>query len=487
TPTISTLSELSLSSESSPTATPTLVPAFFTPRPARQQPPLKRPIFPNTVSSEDEMAPQKTVELFRGNCVSEKAHTWLRTLEGTWKFDTKEEEKLYQFEKGLHPGGQADEWWEELKAGEKDTWKNLLTAFEKKWLKPKTTRRATEAIIEELNTNTLNLHALGKYVKDADGNSVLTHVAWAEGTRKLLMELPNGDDAMLLKSHIRSTLPVVFRRLISDASLDSWEKWLWAVENVPLDAIRDAREDYETLHPTQELTNGLSLTHLSPARIGTMYGSPRTGYIPPAVRLSQSPARPPPAVTPYSTPAPAAYPPRTPWNARTDDVFSGSTIRPPNTFTKHLAFNSPVSPLAGRSRPTSLSGDPAPDADIARNLAQNACTLADQNGMQRYKADMDTWMSQYGNSTSPDYSTFPFAPGTATPGSRDACKILNNPEVPIRELNIHTVVGQIMYPLRQRGAGISQINEVPYDLFGGFDPNQPLYDVQSENGEEPTE
>ncbi|KAF8144042.1 hypothetical protein K438DRAFT_1874593 [Mycena galopus ATCC 62051] len=501
---ISTPSELSLSPESSPTATLTLVPAFFTPRPARQQPSLKQPISPNTVSSEDEMAPQKTVELFRGNCVSEKAHTWLRTLEGTWKFDTKEEEKLYQFEKGLHPGGQADEWWEELKAGEKDTWKNLLTAFEKKWPKPKTTRRATEAIIEELNTNTLDLHALGKYVKDKDGNSVLTHVAWAEGTGKLLMELPNGDDAVLLKSHICSTLPVAFRCLISDASLDSWEKWLRAVENVPLDAIRDAREDYETLHPTQELTNGLSLTHLSPARIGTTYGSPRTAYIPPAARLSQSPARPPPAATPYSTPAPAAYPPRTPWNARTDNVFGGSTIRLPNTFTKHWAFNSPVSPLAGRSRPTSLSGDPARDADIARNLAQNARTyLADQNGMQRYKADMDTWMSQYGNSTSPDYSTFPFAPGTATLGSREcyrgglltvpphygqsACKILNNPEVPIRELNIRTVVCQIMYPPRQRGAGISQINEVPYDLFSGFDPNQPLYDAQSENGEEPTE
>ncbi|KAJ7730219.1 hypothetical protein B0H14DRAFT_2640301, partial [Mycena olivaceomarginata] len=65
------------------------------------------------------MAPPKSVELFRGNCVAEKAHVWLRTLEGTWRYDTKEEEKLYQFEKGLHPGGQADEWFSELRAGEK--------------------------------------------------------------------------------------------------------------------------------------------------------------------------------------------------------------------------------------------------------------------------------------------------------------------------------------------------------------------------------
>ncbi|KAF8199426.1 hypothetical protein K438DRAFT_686223 [Mycena galopus ATCC 62051] len=384
------------------------------------------------------MAPQKTVELFRGNCVSEKAHTWLRILEGTWKFDTKEEEKLYQFGKGLHPGGQADEWWEELKAGEKDTWKNLITAFEKKWPKPKATRRATEAIIEELNTNTLDLHTLGKYVKDEDGNSVLTHVAWAEGTRKLLMELPNGDDAMLLKSHVRRTLLVAFRRLISDASLDSWEKWLRAVENVPLDAIRDAREDYETLHPMQELTDNLSLAHLSPARIGTTYGSPRMVYVPPAARLSHSPARPPPAATPYSTPAPAVYTPRTPWNARMDDVFGGSTACPPNTFTKNLAFGSPVGPLAGRSRPTSLSGDPMRDAELAHTLSQNAHMYpADQAGRQRYKADIDAWISQYGNSTSPDYITYLFTPGTSAPGSR-ACKSLNNPEVPTRELNIRT-------------------------------------------------
>jgi hypothetical protein len=30
-------------------------------------------------------------------------------LERGWKYNTKEEEKLYQFEKGLHPGAQADE------------------------------------------------------------------------------------------------------------------------------------------------------------------------------------------------------------------------------------------------------------------------------------------------------------------------------------------------------------------------------------------
>ncbi|KAF8194020.1 hypothetical protein K438DRAFT_1969315 [Mycena galopus ATCC 62051] len=470
----------------------TLLPAFFTPKPAPQQLPPRQPAPPKTVSSEDEMAPQKTVELFRRNCVSEKAHTWLRTLEGTWRYDTKEEEKLYQFEKGLHPGGQADEWWEELKASEKDTWKNLLTTFKRKWPKPRAMRRATEAIIKELKGNTLDLHELGTYVKDKDSTSVLMHVMWAEGTHKLLMELPNGDEAMLLKSHVRSTLPVAFRRPTTNASLDTREKWLQAVEAVPLDAIRDAREDYATLHPTQEqLVDSLSCAHLSPAQIRTTYGSPRQVYVPLTARLSQSPARPPPAVTPYSTPAPAVYTPRTPWNTRTDKVFGGSsTLRPLNTFTKNLP-SSPISPSAGRGRPTSLSGDPACDADTARILSQNPCMYpADQARLQRYKTNIDAWMSQYGNSPSPDYPSFPFTPGTAAPGSREcyrcgilttpahyglsACKAFGNPGVPTHELNIRTIVGQILYPPRQHSAGISQINEVPYDLFGGFDPSQPL-------------
>ncbi|KAJ6460266.1 hypothetical protein C8R45DRAFT_1109149 [Mycena sanguinolenta] len=449
------------------------------------------------------MAPQQTAELFRGNCVSEKAHTWLRTLEGTWRYDTKEEEKLYQFEKGLHPGGQADEWWEELKDDEKDTWKHLLAAFEKKWPKPKATRRATEAIIEELNTNILDLHELGKYVKDEDGTSVLTHVAWAEGTRKLLMELPNGDDAMLLKSAIRSTLPVAFRRLLNDASLDTWEKWLRAVEAVPLDAIRDACEDYVTLHPMHEqLADSLSCAHLSPSRVGTVYGNPRPAYIPPAARISQTPAHSSPAATPYHTMTPTPYPPHTPWNTRSANVFGGSTtVRPLNTFTKGL-YNSPISPSVGRSRPTSLSGDPARDVDISRQMLQSARMYpANPTGLQRYKTDMEQWISQYGNSPSPDYLSFPFTPGTAAPGSREcyrcgilttpphyglsACKSLNGQEVPTREYNIRSIVGQIIHPPRQRTAPISQINEIPYNLFGDFDPDQPLYEFESENGEEP--
>ncbi|KAJ7044292.1 hypothetical protein C8F04DRAFT_1070101, partial [Mycena alexandri] len=157
------------------------------------------------------MAPNKTTELFRGSGTAEKAHTWLRNLELTWKWDAEEKEKLYRFEKGLHPGSQAEEWLEALDAKEKADWKSLMVAFENKWAKPKPTRRGQNIVIQELMANSLGHDDLGKYVKDEDGTSVLSHVAWAETTRNLLGELPGGDAEMMLKSAVRATLPVEFQ------------------------------------------------------------------------------------------------------------------------------------------------------------------------------------------------------------------------------------------------------------------------------------
>jgi hypothetical protein len=194
------------------------------------------------------MMPPKTSDLFRGNGTAEKAHTWLRTLEQTWKYDADEKEKLYRFEKGLHPGGQAEEWWTSLGATERKDWTALMAAFEKKWAKPKPTRRAQDVVIQELMTNCLDREDLGKYVNDEDGVSVLSHIAWAEVTRKLLGELVGGDAAMMLKSSVRATLPVEFRHLIIDTGLDTWEKYLKAVEDVGIDRINDAVEERTTRH-----------------------------------------------------------------------------------------------------------------------------------------------------------------------------------------------------------------------------------------------
>ncbi|KAJ7107740.1 hypothetical protein C8R44DRAFT_885146 [Mycena epipterygia] len=135
------------------------------------------------------------------------------------------------------------------------------------------------------------------------------------------------------------------------------------------------------------------------------------------------------------------------------DIFAGSTIRPPpNVFAKSLLVT-PSSPSSDRRHLTTLSGDPARDVDLARYVAEHPRVYpGDAAGIRCYTTDMTAWMSQNGNTTSPDYTTFPLSPGTAPPGSRECfrCGILTNPphfgqraciaqnghEVPVREQNV---------------------------------------------------
>ncbi|KAJ6609460.1 hypothetical protein B0H10DRAFT_1954575 [Mycena sp. CBHHK59/15] len=385
------------------------------------------------------MVPPKTTELFRGNGTTEKAHTWLRTLEGTWEYDADEKEKMYRFEKGLHPGSQAEEWWNGLTAMEKQTWATLMVSFEKKWPKPKTTRRAQDVVIAELANNFLDRSALGKYIKDEDGTNVLSHVAWAEVTCKLLDELPGGDASMMLKSSIRATLPVEFRRLISDTGLDTWEKYLKAVEDISVDLITDEVELRVERHNTIEHDifmwnaanpNATAAQHQAFFKTFVNKLALDMGSQPVATTTRQ--AYTPNARAYQPTPSTVMNTPRVPWaNHTSPDVFAGSTARPtvPNAFTKSL-LSTPGSPSAGRSRPTTLSGNPAGDVDLTRRITEQPRMYpSDAAGIQRYTADMAAWAAQNGDPSSADYSMFPFTPGTATPGSRECfrCGMLTNP------------------------------------------------------------
>lgn len=356
--------------------------------------------------------------------------------------------------------------------------------------------------------------------------------------RQRLGELPGNDTAMLLKSAVRATLPVEFRTLIHETGLDTWEKYLSAVAAVSVDRINDAVETRMTSDehimsrlmarpnatPTQraadeqdfaaQMIEQLGLTHLftSPMRSTS---SPRGRYIPPAARQSQpAPATrdtrmylptPAPGSRSYQTPT-TAVDQRVPWvNRSSPDVFTGSTAKQvPNTFTKSL-FATQISPSAGRGgRISSLSGDPTRDVELARVISENPRSYtSDTAGIQRYSMDMSVWMSQNGNSSAPDYTTFPLSPGTVAAGSKECfrCGMLTNPPhfgrgqceaqnghpLPTREQNLRNMVGAIIHPIGQRTpARVNQIGEPAYDPFGGLNADQPLYEEDlSENGEEP--
>ncbi|KAJ7749101.1 hypothetical protein B0H16DRAFT_1461277 [Mycena metata] len=339
------------------------------------------------------MAPNKTTELFRGNGTAEKAHTWLRSLEQTGRWDAEEKEKLYRLEKGLHPGSQAEEWLEALDVREKANWKALMAAFEKKWAKPKASRRGQDFVIQELLANKLDHGDLGKDVKDEDGTSVLSHVAWAETVRNLLGELPGGNAAMMLKSAVRKTLPVEFRTLVEDQNSTTWEKYLKAVEDVQLDRISDTVEVREIHARTSNSPIPRTPSDVFAAQLLQSLG------LSDLARKVGSPLRAPP--TPYTNPRGIYIP------------------RRPDSRSRRYQLPHPI-PSANRSRPVNLSGDPARDVNVLRRIAESPHTYAaDPAGIQRYTSDFAAWMSQNGNIQSPDYVSFPFTPGTTNPGSRE--------------------------------------------------------------------
>ncbi|KAJ7262827.1 hypothetical protein C8J57DRAFT_1719098 [Mycena rebaudengoi] len=454
----------------------------------------------------------KAVELFRGDCTAEKAQVWLRTLEGSFTESTKEETKLYKFGRSLYPGGAAEKWWRGLAVADKADFDTLVKAFDKQWPMPQFTARPKALVISEIKANKLHMGDVGQVVKDEDGAEVLSHQGWAQRTRKLLADIPGGDGDMLLMEHVRDGLPVGLRRLIpNEPALDSWAKWLAAVEAIDLHAINDLREEQGLPRSTlgdpettwtvaatatqseaafTHLAQALGMTHLlSPGR------SPRrttATYVPQTARHSQRefPQTTQPTTQP-TTPYPTHYPSTPsrppPPHMGSSDVFGGSTIRPPTNFTKNL-FATPQSPSAGRGRYTgqtpSLSGDPARDAETARAVARSPRLYnTDATSSQRYTTDMAAWIAG-----PRDYTIFPFTPGTIAPGSRECwrCGTLTSPphgagscgsthQVPQLEYNVRRFVGQILHPPGQR-AGIAQINEAPYDPFGGLDPEQPVYD-----------
>ncbi|KAJ6620067.1 hypothetical protein B0H10DRAFT_1946361 [Mycena sp. CBHHK59/15] len=490
TPTISTPSDLI----PSPETLPIPLPEFFTPAAApRPQVPAQQTTTKAPASDpDDDMAP-KAVELFCGNGTAEKAHTWLCTLEGTIKFDAEEKEKVYRFEKGLHPGGIVENGWNTvLTAAERKSWAALMAAFEKKWPKPKMTERDKEMVIRELADNYLDRSTLGQLVIDKDGTSVLSHVAWSEVVRSLLGEITGGDANMLLRSTIRSTLPVKFRTLI----------FLATVEHIPIDHINDAikarneqhrklEDDIRAFTNTNPRTSTAASSVSRTAQTWANYGfAPLNGqpvpstqkatrstrspalYIPPAARqtqpLAMTTTTPTYHTPPASTPRPYQTPqtpqtqqtgPHTPWaNRGSPDIFGGSTIRPANSFAKSL-LTTLGSPFAGRE---TLSGENTHDAEIARHIRQHPWVYtADLAGTQRYTADLVAWNVQNGHGTIPDITTYPLTPGTAGAGSKECfhCGMLTNPPhfgcatcetrnsvcVPVREYNIRKWAGEVLY------------------------------------------
>ncbi|KAJ7622100.1 hypothetical protein FB45DRAFT_1031797 [Roridomyces roridus] len=487
-------------------ASPRFFPATFTPPSERTFNLNLTPKEPPKIDDSDDEMTTKTPELFRGNGTAVQAHVWLQTMELGLKSSATDEEKVERFETCLYPGSPAERWFGTLQAADKADWKSLKVAFKKQWPRPQPVERLPAFVVNELKGNRLDIQDVGVLVDTDTGDRVYSHVIWVERVRRLLGELDIPDSGMLLMSDVRETLPIQFRRLIPTTGVDTWDQWLTAVENISPYSLEDVREDARALGLIHDVWDTTAVSHpLSPQpqrwQQRAWTPSPQGAYTAPAARKSQAPQSSFPA-TPSTQQAPIPMTPspsaRGPLRTSATTLF-GSTLRGPSTFPKFPTTPGTPSPARDRpphlpNTPTSLGGDLEQDRVIARAIAEQARLYqGDTASIQRYTSDMAAW-----EAGPREWATFPFTPGTVAPGSRECfgCGTVTDPphgasrctatlQIPQRERSLRLFVNRTLYPPKPR-FGIAQVNDdPPYDIFGGHNPDDQLFDDEdSGNGEE---
>ncbi|KAJ6533138.1 hypothetical protein B0H19DRAFT_1383766 [Mycena capillaripes] len=119
------------------------------------------------------------VHLFKGDGIGENATDFLNAirrrilLSPTWK----DEEKLEFFELSLKSGRYAKSWYNRLGATEKDTFKNLVTAFQKQWPEKEMAEKEKGELHEELLSLVLRPEDVGVRIEE-DGIQEWGHVRW---------------------------------------------------------------------------------------------------------------------------------------------------------------------------------------------------------------------------------------------------------------------------------------------------------------------
>ncbi|KAF8174300.1 hypothetical protein K438DRAFT_1980298 [Mycena galopus ATCC 62051] len=490
------------------------------------------------------MAP--ALELFRGDAHGEKPHYWLKKLQGTMSFDTKEADKLYRFEMGLAPGTVADKWWGKLTAVEKTSWTELMKAFTKKWPAPVEAEESPEELKTRIKSTILKSEDLEKIVGPA-GDEMYAHLRWVTDMRPLVEAL--NDPSMLLRSDVRATLPLEIRSLLPTTGLDSWEKFFAAVETVDSERVQDELER-SARHRTHGLPDvNREITGFDPERSGaelmahvtalmaafpdyaprdwsqpalrTTYPRTTTGTPTPQQRIPAmqyqtlprqnlappygpaTPQRAPPPHMPQMQQTPSNWQGANPFMAAPGQLSNASAT----TFMQRL-MQMPGSPSAGRGGRSSLGGDPTKDLALAKCAVANPRTYPTTTaGILQFQTDITAWDAKHAgpNAPAPDYAAYPLTPGTMPAGSKECwtCGLITNPahfgiakcratgatQVPILESNIRALIGNALYPPGARTPGRFQsgVLQIDTDEMGGYNALG-MYDVHQilfEDQEEP--
>ncbi|OBZ78217.1 hypothetical protein A0H81_01904 [Grifola frondosa] len=151
-----------------------------------------------------------------------------------------EEHKLELFYCHLAPGGIAEQWYEDLRETELDTWAQLVDAFKIRWPKPSYTLSMADAIAIMREQKIITIDELGKYI-ELHHRPISTHAYWARDIYFLAQRLDVHD---AIASEIRDKLPRPLRGFV-DPDVETWADFRDQMEKVSMRALREALADFK--------------------------------------------------------------------------------------------------------------------------------------------------------------------------------------------------------------------------------------------------
>ncbi|KAJ7190726.1 hypothetical protein GGX14DRAFT_603802, partial [Mycena pura] len=195
--------------------------------------------------------------LFKGDGVGENATDFLNAirrrnlLSPTWKDD----EKLEFFELSLKSGSYAKSWYNKLPATDKDTFKNLVMAFQKQWPEKEMAEKEKGELQEELLSLVLRPDDVGVRIEE-DGIQEWGHVRWVTKAAELAARVEDG--GRLIPQVLKNIPDSLLLRL--GPKRGTWPELVQTMKDVPATDIASVRRLENRLAGMEALIDSTSAT-----------------------------------------------------------------------------------------------------------------------------------------------------------------------------------------------------------------------------------
>ncbi|KAG6838955.1 hypothetical protein C0991_007042 [Blastosporella zonata] len=189
---------------------------------------------------------------FHGDKQDESPRDFINRIKKFFMFgrgrDESDMDKIDYFSFSLKDGGVAAAWFEGLAPEKKDTWTNLMIAFDERWPATQAATKTLSERQEELAEIKLREEELGTKVTVA-GADVHAHVAWADRVERAAKAIPDNDNLLVRQS--RSNMPPSLKALVP-ASRATWKTFCDAVRAVNMADLREEMEERKRTSKLEE-------------------------------------------------------------------------------------------------------------------------------------------------------------------------------------------------------------------------------------------